>query len=91
MISKANDIKEFIEAVKGKVCLDVIYLAEQEATEAERLYYRSRSKGEGVLLESKEYADLLKGFISYLRYTVKPTDSADENVRLFRSLSENSG
>ena len=89
MISKSYDIKEFIEAVKDKVYLDIIYMAHQEATEAERFFYRTRSSQNPESLESKKYADLLKDFISYLRYTVKPADIADENVRLFRSLSDN--
>jgi hypothetical protein len=87
MISKSRDIKEFIEAVKDKVHLDIIYLAEQEATEAERFFYRTRASQDQTSLESKKYADLLKDFILYMRYTSKPIDIRDENLKLFRSLS----
>jgi hypothetical protein len=88
MISKSRDIREFIEAVKDKAYLDIISLAEKEATEAERFFYRTRSLQDNASLESKKYADLLKDFISYMRYTNKPTDIRDENIRLFRILSE---
>jgi hypothetical protein len=88
MISKSRDIREFFEAVKDRVYSDIIYLAEQEATEAERFFYLTRSSQERTSLESKKYADLLKDFISYMRYTIKPTDIREENIRLFRSLSD---
>ena len=43
MISTDCDFKTFIEAVKDKDHIEVICLAEQEATKAERFALRSQS------------------------------------------------
>jgi hypothetical protein len=71
MLSKSCDFDEFLERVKDRDYLEVIYLADQEATEAERLKYQSRA-GKVVLPEAcSGYVDTLKGFIRFMRYGVK--------------------
>ena len=44
MISQSCDFDEFLESVRDRDYLEVIYLADREATEAERLKYRSRTR-----------------------------------------------
>lgn len=71
MISQSCDLDEFLERVRDRDYFEVIYLADREATEAERLKYRSRA-GRTVCSEAcVGYADALKGFIRYMRYGVK--------------------
>lgn len=71
MISQSCDFDEFLQRMRDRDYLEVIYLADKEATEAERLKYRSRTRR----LDSHEacvsYPDLLKGFIRFMRYGVK--------------------
>lgn len=43
MISQSCDFDEFLESVRDRDYLQVIYLADKEATEAERFKYRSRT------------------------------------------------
>jgi hypothetical protein len=71
MLSKSCDFDEFLERVRDRDYLEVIYLADKEATEAERLKYRSRA-GKVVPPEAcSGYVDTLKGFIRFMRYGVK--------------------
>ena len=46
MISQSSSISEFIQGLADKEYHDVIYLTEQEATEAERTAYRERAHQE---------------------------------------------
>jgi hypothetical protein len=60
MISPSYDFEVFTKAVRNKDYLDTIYSAEQEATEAERFYYRHRNTNDVMIQECKQYADALK-------------------------------
>jgi hypothetical protein len=71
MLSKSCDFDEFLERVRNRDYLDVIYLADKEATEAERLKYRSRAGTVVPLAACSGYVDTLKGFIRFMRYGVK--------------------
>jgi hypothetical protein len=90
MISQSCDFDEFLESVRDRDYLDVIYLADKEATEAERLKYRSRA-GRTLCSETcVDYADALKGFIRYMRYGVKSLsmeDSLHEGIQAFREAA----
>ncbi len=72
MDAPSNDISEFIGHLAGKQYLDVIYLAEQEATRAERCYYHPLCGSFDSLADIRSYADQLKRFIRFMRYGVKP-------------------
>jgi hypothetical protein len=90
MISQSCDFDEFIESVKDRGYLDVIYLADKEATEAERLKYRSRAGRTPCSETCVDYADALKGFIRYMRYGVKSLsmeDSLHEGIQAFREAA----
>jgi hypothetical protein len=71
MISQSCDFNEFLERVKNRDYLEVIYLADKEATEAERLKYRLRARRLVPPEACVCYADALKGFIRFMRYGVK--------------------
>jgi hypothetical protein len=71
MISQSCDIKEFIAAIKDKDFLEVIYLADKEATEVERLELRQRAATATGSKACSLYADRLKAFIRFIRYGVR--------------------
>jgi hypothetical protein len=78
MISADCDINEFLKSIGDKDYLDIIFLADREATEVERIALRSGhrfGKKERCL---KDYADDLKDLIFYLRFTVKPKKFTDK-------------
>jgi hypothetical protein len=90
MISQSCDFDEFIENVRDRDYLEVIYLADKEATEAERLRYRSRIRRPDPLEVCAGYADALKGFIRFMRYGVKSPsieDSLHEELLAFREAA----
>jgi hypothetical protein len=76
-------IDEFVEAVKDKGSGEVIALAVEEATRADRMFYRAcRCSGDHCSCEDK-YSRHLKRLIGYLRYTVKPRRRNDEVYQLY--------
>jgi hypothetical protein len=88
MISQSCDIKEFIEAIKDKDYLEAIYLADKEATEAERLNFRSRTATAAKNEDSPCYADKLKGFINFMRYGVKNHLLEGHDLKALQSIRE---
>ena len=74
MISVGYDINTFIGQVQDKPYEDVILLAQEEATAAERVCLRNRAS---ILSDDSApytYACQLKDVIQYLRYgTISPT------------------
>ena len=66
MLSSSYDFTEFMEKVKGHSFQEIIWMADQEATEAERCMHRSGCNGD----EDKivQYALCLKDFILYMRH-----------------------
>ena len=90
MISQSCDFDEFMDSIRDLDYLQVIYLADKEATEAERLKYRSRT-GRIVPPEAcAGYADVLKGFIRFMRYGVKTPSIEDpllEEIQAFREAA----
>jgi hypothetical protein len=73
MISAKCRFQDFIEAVKGENARQIILLADQEATEAERNCYRMSETD-----CCRQYADKLKDLICFLRYPSIPTCCIDE-------------
>jgi hypothetical protein len=70
MISKKFSIEEFVVAVKGKDSQEVIALAVEEATKADRKLMKSREQGKTEKLQA--YSRQLKRLINYHRFVVKP-------------------
>jgi hypothetical protein len=74
MISGGYDINAFIGQVEDKPYEDVILLAQDEATAAERVCLRNRSSILDADSAPYTYACQLKDVIQYLRYgTISPT------------------
>jgi hypothetical protein len=69
MLSTSFDIYEFIDKVKGRSEQEIIYLADMEATEAERHFYKSirNEKNENA----GGYVALLKDVVLYFRHGVR--------------------
>lgn len=73
MISGGYDINTFIGQVQNKPYEDVILMAQDEATAAERICLRNRGTLPGDHNAPYTYACQLKDVIQYLRYgTVSP-------------------
>jgi hypothetical protein len=75
MLSSSFDISEFIMKVEGHSNQEIIYLADQEATAAERYLYKNRScrdaeEDSDECTSVRQYALLLKDFVIYMRYGV---------------------
>jgi hypothetical protein len=68
MISRSFDIKEFIAEVKGHSYLEIIRLADAEATAAERRIYKAHLPQDRKQL--KNYATVIKDVILYMRHGV---------------------
>lgn len=85
MISDKLEIKEFFDAVSGRPIREAILLANQEATEAERQQLFPGNKQEKRNPGHFEYPELLKEFIRYIRYSVKPKMAEGEKLDLFTS------
>ena len=83
MISENCSISEFVESVKGKETWEVITLAVDEATRADRMIFRAcRCSGNRCYTEG-HYSRHLKRLIDYLRYTVTPKRRNDEVYHLY--------
>ena len=88
MISSDCDFSDFVAAIKDKPYQDIIYLADQEATAAERLLYRNGVNGDQKKLCGKKYASILKDLVSYMRYDIRLKNSENEYFELFASILE---
>jgi hypothetical protein len=94
MISSNLDIGEFLEVASKQDYSDVILLADQEATETERLYYRKRYQDLGVKEQKLlSYAQDLKDLIRFIRYGLVAKDIDKETAEAFNkfccAISEN--
>lgn len=83
MISENCSLEEFVERVRGKEPWEVIMLAVEEATSAERMYYRAKEKADVHLNCGMVYSRHLKRLINYFRYTVKPRRPKDKAYCLY--------
>ena len=83
MISANFSIDEFVEAVKDKDIWEVLDLAVDEITWADRIYYHNHRGSEKLLLGGQPYSRQLKQLINYLRYEVKPRRPQNKAYRLY--------
>lgn len=84
MLSPAFNLEQFVEKVRGEDYFGIVYAAEQEATEAERLSLRLQKTLDPDFNKSKSYADTLKKLINYLRYGFLPFSLEDYQYALFK-------
>jgi hypothetical protein len=83
MISDNCRIDEFVETVKDKSPWEVIPLAVEEATWADRKFLRHHRKDHFGNDYEQEYSRRLKRLINYMRYTIKPKRSGDQVYDLY--------
>jgi hypothetical protein len=83
MISEKCSIDEFVEAVKDKDTWEVLTLAVDEATWADRMAYRTRHNCQLQPPCGQQYSRHLKRLINYLRFEVKPKRPGDKAYRLY--------
>ncbi|MGD9365142.1 MAG: hypothetical protein PVH87_05560 [Desulfobacteraceae bacterium] len=69
MLSSSFDICEFIDKVKDHSKHEILYLADREATEAERHLYKHSLKDNNEAARS--YAVQLKDIVLYMRHGVR--------------------
>ena len=72
MISDRCDFNEFILQVEGRDYQEIIYLADREATEAERRFYHHNTPDQEKALCGQDYARCLKELITFMRYGITP-------------------
>ena len=100
MISPGCGKREFIEAVQNKDYPEIILIANQEVTEAERLSYGPRPKAKDRPTElqtwknrkwiCQEYVNFLRGFLFFMRCgSIKPGSVSDGDFQLFRPVCQN--
>jgi len=83
MISENCSIDEFVEAVKDKDSWEVLTLAVDEATWADRMAHRTVRCNLTQNPCGIQYSRHLKQLINYLRFEVKPKRPRDKAYRLY--------
>jgi hypothetical protein len=89
MISENCRFDEFVETVKGKTPWEVIPLAVEEATWADRKFLRENRNGSCEIDFSNEYSLSLKRLINYMRYAIKPKRTNDKVYQLYTAYWDN--
>lgn len=88
MISDRCDFNDFVRETKGRNYQEVIYMAEREATEAERRFYHPHRADPEKGLCGQDYARCLKDFISFMRYGIKPAHIKQDALMLFDHIKD---
>lgn len=89
MIASDCNVETFLNSLSGKDFYELIYAAEREAVSAERMIYQRSADLEQREKCGKEYAQLLKQFICFLRYGCRHRDIDSAIFDHFCSVKEN--
>ncbi len=84
MIAQNLDLEEFLRGISSVGYNNIMEVAETEATEAERLYYRFRQQDKGK--QAITYANQLKNLIFLLRYQARPSGLSKDDYNYLFSL-----
>ncbi|NNK00268.1 MAG: hypothetical protein HKP58_07625 [Desulfatitalea sp.] len=84
MLSSSLSISEFIEIIKGRSYEEIIWMTDQEATEAERRIYKKRINPADSQDKLAGYARDLKDFILYMRHGVRTSTTRDLQLDEFK-------
>lgn len=87
MISTTYSFAYFVDAVKDKDQLDIIYLAEQEATEAWRQSVQKESVVSKDIQINLSYQTKLLGLIDYMRHGLHSREFTPKDRQLLQQLS----
>lgn len=86
MISKDCNFSDFIGAIRGRDYFETIFLADKEATEAERLLLRASVNERRQQRCGMEYAQMIKNLIFFVRYGIKPYGVDTREFEMIQSL-----
>ena len=87
MISKECKFLDFVGAVRNKNYFEILHLADQEATAAERLFLQPRVDKASRQRCGRDYAERIKQFIDYMRYEVKPRGKSAGDAEIFAAFN----
>jgi hypothetical protein len=88
MVSPSCDIKKFIEAVREKDYLDIIYLADREALDVWRYSKRAKVRTQVHQKEMADYEMRLKEFVTFMRSSLIRRQDKNPDFQLFNSVRE---
>ena len=86
MISKKNSFAHFVDSVKGKDHLDIVYLAELEATEAWRQSKIEDCQRSIDIQNNLSYQSKLLALIDYMRHGLQSRDFDQQDRQLLQKL-----
>jgi len=84
MLSSSLSISEFFKKAEGHSYLEIIEMANEEATEVERCYYKSCRDEECVKIV--QYVGYLKDFILYMRHGIRTSATRDLDLQPFKKI-----
>jgi hypothetical protein len=88
MIASDCSMEAFLKTLNGTDYKDLLYTAEKEAVSAERLLYRGNVDPTRRETCGREYVQLLKHFICYMRYGCRPRGIEQTIFDQFRAIRE---
>jgi len=88
MIASDCSMETFLKSLNGTDYKDLIYTAEKEAVTAERLLYQASTDPTRRETCGREYAQLLKHFICYMRHGCRPRGIDPAVFDQFRAIRE---
>jgi hypothetical protein len=87
MISKECKFSDFVGAVQNKNYFEILHLADQEATAAERLFLQPRNDTITRQRCGRDYAERIKQLIDYMRYEVRPRGKRAGDAEIFATFN----
>jgi len=95
MIPNSYDIKAFFKKINGMQQMDAIQMAHREATMVERRMLSQKvganKKMRSIPPNCAEYSQILKEFITFVRYSARPKIADQAKYQLFQTYLESLG
>ena len=88
MISDRCNFNDFVLETEGRDYQEIIYMAEREATDAERRFYHHSKTDPEKVLCGQDYALCLKEFITFMRYGIRPKHISADTMMLLDRLRD---
>lgn len=85
MISERCELAEFIGHIDNQEVPEIIMMAQDETTAAERYYLRHKHKQNPATEQTHTYAEQLKMLIMFLRYGVRASGLPKDSLDLLKS------
>ena len=87
MISNQYSFVHFVNSVKGKDHLDIIYLAEQEATEAWRKSMQKTGRATQTIQDNLSYQSKLLSLIDYMRHGLQSKEFTPQERQMVQNIT----